>query len=107
MAAQRPPRAAVRAAVRAALADLEPGDRVVVALSGGPDSLALAAAAATVGAEQGLVVEALVVDHGLQPRSARTAARAADQARILGCHQARVQRVQVDRSAGSDRKSVG
>ena len=38
MADRRPPRAAVRAAVRASLADLEPGERVIVALSGGADS---------------------------------------------------------------------
>ncbi|MCW2821362.1 MAG: tRNA(Ile)-lysidine synthetase, partial [Marmoricola sp.] len=36
--------AAVRLAVRRTLADLEPGDAVVVACSGGADSLALLAA---------------------------------------------------------------
>lgn len=101
MAAQRPPRAAVRAAVRACLADLEPGDRVVVALSGGPDSLALTAAAAVVSAEAGLLCEAVVVDHQLQPGSDRAAARAAEQARILGCHGARVVVVDVPMGPGS------
>lgn len=84
MVAQRPPRAAVRAAVRAALADLAPGDRVVVALSGGADSLALAAATVAVGAQLGLLGEVVVVDHQLQRGSAQVAARAASQARDLG-----------------------
>ena len=101
MAAQRPPRAAVRAAVRAGLADLQPGERVVVALSGGADSLALTAAAVAVGAELGLLCEAVVIDHQLQPGSGETAARAADQARILGCAEARVVTVEVPRGAGS------
>ena len=101
MAEQRPPRAAVRAAVRACLADLEPGARVVVALSGGPDSLALTAAAALVSARAGLLCEAVVVDHQLQPGSGRTAARAAEQARILGCRAAQVITVEVPVGPGS------
>ena len=101
MAAERPPRAAVRAAVRAALADLAPGDRVLVGLSGGPDSLALLAAAVAVAGEQGVLCGAVVVDHGLQPGSAEVAARAADQARILGCADVHVVRVVVDRGPGS------
>lgn len=101
MPAGRPPRAAVRAAVRACLADLEPGQRVIVALSGGADSLALAAATVAVGAELGLLCEAVVIDHQLQPRSGEVAARAAEQALILGCVQARVIAVDVARGSGS------
>ncbi len=92
----RPARAAVRAAVDAALADLVPGDRVLVALSGGPDSLALLAATMRVGARRGLVCEAAVVDHGLQAGSAQVAARAAGQARLLGCAAVHVLAVEVD-----------
>jgi tRNA(Ile)-lysidine synthase len=101
MPAGRPPRAAVRAAVRVCLADLEPGQRVVVALSGGADSLALTAAAVAVGAELGLLCEAVVIDHQLQPRSGEVAARAAEQARILGCVRAQVIAVDVPRGSGS------
>lgn len=97
----RPPRSAVRAAVRQALADLAAGDRVVVALSGGPDSLALTAAATRVAAERGLLCDALVVDHGLQAGSDEVAQRAAAQARALGCHRADVVAVQVPRGPGS------
>lgn len=51
-----------------------------VALSGGPDSLALTAAAAAV-----LPTTALIVDHGLQAGSDTVAATARDQALLLGC----------------------
>lgn len=67
----------VRRAVRGLLALAEPGDgRVAVAVSGGADSLALAAAAAHVRPGR---VEALIVDHGLQPGSAEVAAGVAKQ----------------------------
>jgi tRNA(Ile)-lysidine synthetase-like protein len=101
MTADRPPRAAVRAAVRDALADLEPGDRVLVALSGGADSLALLAATVAVCADRGLVCASVVVDHGLQPESAAIARRAADQARIIGCSDVEVVRAQVATGPGS------
>ncbi|HSO03168.1 MAG TPA: tRNA lysidine(34) synthetase TilS, partial [Candidatus Limnocylindrales bacterium] len=101
MAGQRPPRAAVRAAVRACLSDLEPGARVLVALSGGADSLALTAATVAVGAEMGLLCEAVVIDHQLQGGSGEVASRAAEQARILGCADARVIAVEVARGSGS------
>jgi len=97
----RPPRSAVRSAVREALGDLAAGDRVVVALSGGPDSLALTAAACRVAAERGLLCDAVVVDHGLQAGSDLVAQRAAAQARTLGCHHVEVVAVQVPRGPGS------
>ncbi len=53
---------------------------MLVALSGGPDSLALAAATAFEAKRAG----AVIVDHGLQVGSADAAARAAQQARDLG-----------------------
>src|SRR6187431_1491724 len=67
-----------RRAVRALL----PADGLVlVALSGGPDSLALAAAVAFEAAGH---AGAVIVDHGLQEGSADIAAAAAAQARALG-----------------------
>jgi tRNA(Ile)-lysidine synthase len=101
MADRRPPRAAVRAAVRASVADLEPGERVFVALSGGADSLALTAATVAVCADLGLLCEAVVIDHQLQPGSGRVAQRAAAQARTLGCLDARVIAVDVPEGPGS------
>jgi tRNA(Ile)-lysidine synthase len=76
--------AAVRVAVRRALAGLEPGALVLVAVSGGADSLALAAAAAFVAPRQGLRAGAVVVDHRLQQRSAQVAERTAAACRDLG-----------------------
>jgi tRNA(Ile)-lysidine synthase len=72
--------AAVRVAVRRDLAALTPDAVVAAAVSGGADSLALAAALAF--ERPGSV--ALVVDHGLQDGSRAVAARAAAQCRGLG-----------------------
>jgi tRNA(Ile)-lysidine synthase len=71
--------------------------RWCVALSGGPDSLALAAAAARV-----RPTVALIVDHGLQPDSAAIARTARDQALELGCVEAQVLRVDVGMSGGPE-----
>lgn len=76
--------AEVRRAVRAALAELAPGSAVVVALSGGADSLALAAAVAFEAPGLGLTAHAVTVDHGLQDASADVAAAAAAAASGLG-----------------------
>jgi tRNA(Ile)-lysidine synthase len=72
--------AAVRVAVRRDLAALAPGAVVAAAVSGGADSLALAAALAF--ERPGSV--ALVVDHGLQDGAREVAERAAAQCRGLG-----------------------
>nr|WP_211222424.1 tRNA lysidine(34) synthetase TilS [Actinokineospora enzanensis] len=76
--------AAIRVAVRQSLALVDPGDRIAVAVSGGADSLALAAAARHVGGKLGLRVDGLIVDHGLQEESAKTAALVADKLIELG-----------------------
>ena len=65
--------AAVRVPDRAALSSLVPGDVVVVACSGGADSLALASAAVFEGRKLGLRVVGVTVDHGLQEGSAERA----------------------------------
>lgn len=69
---------------------------VLVALSGGADSLALAAATAFEAPRAGLRAGAVVVDHALQADSAPVAARAAEQARALGLDPVMVVRVAVD-----------
>lgn len=84
--------AEVRRAVRATLTHHA---RVIVALSGGADSLALTAAVAFEAPKAGSSATAVVVDHGLQSGSADVAARAASQATGLGVA-ARVVAVSVD-----------
>ncbi len=76
--------ATVRVAVRAALADVPDGALVLVAVSGGADSLALAAATAFEAPRAGLRAGAVVVDHRLQPGSDDVARVAADTCRELG-----------------------
>jgi tRNA(Ile)-lysidine synthase len=69
--------AEVRNAVRAGLAGLAAPDLVLVACSGGADSLALAAAAAFAAPRLGLRAGGVTVDHGLQAGSAERAAKIA------------------------------
>ncbi|KQZ09163.1 tRNA(Ile)-lysidine synthetase [Agromyces sp. Root1464] len=76
---------------------------VLVALSGGADSLALAAATAFEAPRAGWRVGAVVVDHGLQPGSAEVAEAAAATARALGLDPVVVRRVEVA-STGSASK---
>jgi tRNA(Ile)-lysidine synthase len=73
---------AVAQAVAAALTDSD--SHLLVACSGGPDSLALAFGAQRAADRQGRGLTGVVVDHGLQPESATVAERAADQLRRLG-----------------------
>ena len=94
--------AAVRLAVRTGLSAVDDGATVLVALSGGADSLALAAATAREGAKRGLRVVAVTVDHGLQDGSAAAATRAAEAARALGIADARVRRVEVGAEGGPE-----
>ncbi len=99
-----PPRpvADVRRALRVALADLEAGDLVLVACSGGADSLALAAAAQHEGRRAGLRIGAVTVDHGLQPGSASRAVAVAAQLRAHGLDPVEVAAVTVDGAGGPE-----
>jgi tRNA(Ile)-lysidine synthase len=89
----------VRRAVRQALPD---EGLVLVALSGGPDSLALAAATAFEAPRAGLRAGAVVVDHGLQPGSARVADVAAERARAVGLDPVRVVAVDATGAGGPE-----
>lgn len=93
--------AQTRSAVRRVLAGQPPQPPqplVLVALSGGADSLALAAATAFEASRAGVRAGAVVIDHGLQHGSARIAARAATQAEALGLDPVVVRRVSVTAS---------
>src|SRR3954464_12207996 len=102
--------AAVRSAVRSILtagpSDPQPSsapDRLVlVACSGGADSLALAAAAAFVAPRAGWRAGLVTVDHGLQADSAPQARRVAAVGYELGLDPVEVLRVDVGTAGGPE-----
>jgi len=75
---------------------------VLVALSGGPDSLALAAATAFEAPRLGLRAGAVVIDHGLQADSGAVAQNAARAASDLGLDPVLVKRVDVGDAGGPE-----
>ncbi len=83
-------------------ADAAPAPLLLVALSGGPDSLALAAATAFEAPRARFRAGAVVIDHGLQDGSAEVAARAADQAKALGLDPVLVRTVSVGAEGGPE-----
>jgi len=92
-----PAMANARRAARELLAelDLEPGSLLLVACSGGPDSMALAAAAAFELPKAGHKLGAVVVDHGLQSDSQEVADQAAHRCSELGLAPVLVEQVRV------------
>lgn len=75
---------AIRSAVRPWLEKFEAGDCVVVAVSGGADSLALAYALGVEAKKLAVIVHAVTVDHQLQSNSAIQANRVVEQMLTLG-----------------------
>ncbi len=100
MTGPHPAVAATRNAVREVLDGQQLGTRVWVACSGGPDSLALAAAASFVGHKVGFHVGAIIVDHGLQEGSAEVARAAEVEVRKAGIATAFIEKVHVGREGG-------
>jgi tRNA(Ile)-lysidine synthase len=100
MAGPDPAVALLRSAVRPGLtADPTP---VLVACSGGADSLALAAAVAFEAPRAGVPAGAVTVDHGLQPGSAERAAATAGLLEKLGLTPVEVVRVDVGTGGGPE-----
>lgn len=81
---------------------LAAGELLLVAVSGGADSLALAAATRFVAAQRGLRAGSIVIDHGLQSGSVDIAERAAESARALGLDPVEVVSVVVGSSGGPE-----
>lgn len=94
--------AAVRGAVRASLAELPSGSLVLAAVSGGPDSMALAAALAAEAPRCGIGAGAVTVDHGLQDGSAERAATVASGCKALGLDPVAIETVVVVANGGPE-----
>jgi len=94
--AQHPAVAACRRAVRRSLADLDAGSVVLVACSGGADSMALLAATVAEAREGATRVVGVTVDHGLQEGSAEHAARVVTRMAALGADETVTATVTVD-----------
>jgi tRNA(Ile)-lysidine synthase len=78
------------------------GDRVLVAVSGGPDSMSLASAAAFEGKRAGIEVGAVVVEHGLQEITKAVAEQTAANLRALGLEPVLVLAVKVGTDGGPE-----
>ncbi|MGV3564120.1 MAG: tRNA lysidine(34) synthetase TilS [Nocardioides sp.] len=102
MAGPHPSVAATRVAVRRELADVPAGSTVVVACSGGADSLALAAATVHEARAGGWRVVGATVDHQLQEGSAAQAARVVEQLAALGIDETLTARVTVAWEPGGE-----
>ena len=84
----------VAQAVTAALTEAD--GHLLVACSGGPDSLALAFGAVRAAGRSGRALTAMVVNHGLQPESGAVAEQARTQLHRLGFAEVVIARVTVD-----------
>src|SRR3954467_2174014 len=100
MVGPSPAVAQLRSAVRPGLS--RSARPVLVACSGGADSLALAAAIAFEAPRAGVPARAVTVDHGLQPGSAERAEDTAELLRNLGLDPVTVVRVAVGRDGGPE-----
>lgn len=90
-----------RRAARKALAHFEPGDRILLAVSGGADSLLLAAATNLEVSKVGIQLNALVVDHQLQKDSKQVALTAQKKLVEFGITEANVTQVLVNEDVGN------
>ena len=91
---------AIRSAVRNALKDFTAGDLILVAASGGADSLALAHALSLEAPKLALRVEGVTVDHQLQSQSSVQAEKVVAALKTMGIEKIHVIKVDVDITDG-------
>jgi tRNA(Ile)-lysidine synthase len=86
----------IRLALRPELSDLSAGDTVLVAVSGGADSSALAAALLLECKERAIRVIAVIVDHALQANSADVAQNTKAELAKIGYTNIEIKRIKVE-----------
>ena len=91
---------AIRNAVKPHLARLEAGDTVLVAVSGGADSLALASAILTESKQYAITAIAVTIDHQLQSGSGAQAEKVEKQLKEMGYGKVIVKKVVVTTESG-------
>jgi tRNA(Ile)-lysidine synthase len=93
----------IRHEVRQVLAEhTKPGQRLLIAVSGGADSMALASATLFESKKLGLATLALTVDHGLQRKSAAVAIQTQQKLLAIGFKQALIKKVNVGKTGGPE-----
>ena len=92
----------IRLAIRAELADLNAGDTVLVAVSGGADSSALAAGLLAEAKTKAIRAIAVVIDHALQPNSADVAMNTKSELSKLGYTNIEIKRISVEITDGME-----
>jgi tRNA(Ile)-lysidine synthase len=90
----------IRNAVKAHLAKLEAGDSVLVAVSGGADSLALAYAVLKESAPNAIRTSAVTIDHQLQENSGQQAENVSQQLHEMGYTKVFIEKVEVNTESG-------
>ena len=98
-----PSQGLIRLAVRKLLSlHTKPGQKILVAVSGGADSLALAAACEFEAKKLGLKLAAAVIDHSLQKGSDKVAAQTSRTLALLGFEETVVKQVSVGKTGGPE-----
>jgi tRNA(Ile)-lysidine synthase len=98
-----PSQGQLRLAVRTTLsANTKTGQKLLVAVSGGADSLALAAACEFEAKKLGLKLAAAIIDHSLQKNSDKVAAQTAKTLAALGFEEVVVKKVSVGQAGGPE-----
>ena len=98
-----PAQGLIRLAVRTSLtSNTKPGQKLLIAVSGGADSLALAAACEFEAKKLGVKIAAAVIDHSLQNNSDKVAAQTSKTLASLGFEEVVVKKIAVGKAGGPE-----
>ncbi len=93
---------AIRSAIRSALTSTSAGDRILVGVSGGTDSLALASGLFLESIEKVLQPVAVIIDHGLQENSEEVSKNAKLELIKIGFNDIRIIKIKVEVTDGME-----